>query len=691
MRAILQSEARECSLACLVMIGNHYGHDINLVEMRRVGSVSLKGTNLKQVINHAEKIGFSCRPLRLEMNEIKDLKTPCIIHWDLNHFVVLEKIKGNSLFIKDPALGSRVLSFEEVSEHFTGIAIEVTPNADFKPIKKKERISLIELLNSAIGLKKSLLIIFFIALCLEFITILIPQVTQWIVDGSLTSGDRELLLVAVIGGIIIVAVEFILRMARGWVGLILNQQLTLQWSSNLFNHLIRLPISFFEKRTLGDISSRFQSLSAVRTMITNGAIMVVLDGIMTMATLFMMTMYSVDLTILVVLSLMLYALLRLFFYYPLRRASEERIVLSARENSFFLETIRAIQPIKMFNLTALRLSSWKNMLADVQVRDVKTQKIILYFSSLNTLIFGVESMLLLYIGGISVIDKDITLGMLLAFIAYKNQFTNRASKVIDLGVEAKMLSLHSERLSDIALEDTEKNLFFGSDGSTDYTIELRNISFRYAEGEPWILNNISLKIEYGESVAITGKSGCGKSTLYKILLGILEPTEGDVFFGSKPLSKLGLYSLRDAVGTVMQDDRLLSGTILENITSFDPDLDLSYVEKVATIANIHDAINNLPMGYQTLISESGSGLSGGQKQRILLARALYKKPKILALDEATSHLDIYSEKHIVSELSHLGITVISIAHRKETILSMERVVRLNNGGIEKDSKILSSS
>lgn len=422
-------------------------------------------------------------------------------------------------------------------------------------------------------------------------------------------------------------------------------------------------------------------------MLTNGAVSVLLDGLVTVITVAMMLLYSPLLTCIVGSAVLLYALLRLAFYHPLRGASEERIVLSARENSYFLETIRTAMPIKLFNMTSARLACWQNMLADVQNRDLATQKMLLLFASLNTLVFGIEGMLLLYVGGMAVLDADLSLGMLLAFLAYKSQFTGRASKLIDLGIEISMLSLHAERLADIALEPIEPSAQLETDVRRIVpSVEFRDVSFRYAEGEPWIIRNLSLTIAAGEAVVIVGESGCGKSTLFKLMLGLLQPTDGEIRVGGIPVRQLGVEGLRSLIGTVMQDDHLLAGSLMENIACFDPQADQGEIEAAARQAHIHDTINQMPMGYQTLVTEMGNGLSGGQRQRLLLARALYKQPRILALDEATSQLDPLGEQWVTKALQQLRMTRISIAHRQETIALANRVIRLQNGAIVEDSR-----
>ena len=388
-----------------------------------------------------------------------------------------------------------------------------------------------------------------------------------------------------------------------------------------------------------------------------------------------------------VVAVLLYLIARFVFYRPLRDASEERIVLFGRENSYFLESIRAVVPIKQYGMTPWRVSNWRNRMADTQNRDVKTEKLKMIFSSVNTLIFGIESMALLYVGGMQVLSRELSLGMLLAFIAYKEQFTKRASSFIDLVIDIRMLGMHAERIAEIALEEPEDREF-GVERrqlkSLTGDIEFRNVSFRYSEHDPWILKDLSLTIPDGQSVAVVGPSGCGKTTVLKLLTGMLRPVSGEVFIGGVNIRTLHIDDIRRMAGVIMQDDQLLAGTLAQNITCFEPEVDWDRLRQAATQACIHDTIESMAMGYETLVSELGVSISGGQKQRILLARLLYRAPKIIVLDEATSHLDLESELHVVQALRSVPVTRVSIAHRPQTIALSERIVRIDQGKVAED-------
>ncbi len=692
MRITYQSESSECALASLAMVSIAHGLHIDLSDLRSRFPVSLKGATLQQLMAYAAALNFSSRPLRLEITELAQLQLPCILHWNLNHFVVLTKVARNHVVILDPAVGERRLKLDEVSRHFTGVALELTPNAEFEATDQRKKVALSALTGKVLGLKRSLFQVFAIALALQLFAIASPLLNQLVVDDAIATYDKDLLTVLVIGFAMLLLIQTLLGLARSWMVMALGMSLSLQWASNVFSHLVRLPVDFFEKRHLGDIVSRFGSVGAIQRTLTTSVIEAVLDGLMSVAALGMMLLYSPSLTAVVLAAVAAYGLLRWAAYRPFRDASAERLVVAARENTHFLESLRAIVPLKLFGREQERRARWQNLLIEVQNRDVRTAKMGIAFSTANTFIFGLENLVVLWLGAGLVMQTStsagsqgqavFTIGMLFAFISYKGQLTGRMSALINFVVDIKMLGLHAERLADIALTEPEKDT--APDHALDHLqprIELRNVSFRYGEGEPWILKDTSLMLEPGESVAIVGPSGCGKTTLLKIILGLRKPVEGEVLYGGLPVRQLGLQNYRRLIGTVMQEDTLLAGSIADNISFFDVRSDMARVERCAQLAAVHADIARMPMGYQTLVGDMGSALSGGQKQRVLLARALYKQPKVLALDEATSHLDIANEKLVTQALAKMQVTRIVVAHRPETIAGAQRVVVLQEGKV----------
>lgn len=676
---MLQTEAAECGPACLAMVASYHGHDVDLAGLRRKFSTSLKGVTLARLMAMAGQLGFTCRPLKLDMENLRQLKTPCLLHWDLNHFVVLNRVGKRRIVVHDPAYGIRELSWKEVSEHFTGVALELSPSADFAPVRERQAVSLRALTGRVRGLVPALAQILLLALALEVFALAAPFYLQWVLDQVMVSADHDLLSLLGLGFIGIAVFSALVTAVRSWAVTWLGATLNVQWASNLFGHLMQLPLGWFEKRHVGDIVSRFGSIQTIQRTLTTQFIGSLLDGLMSAVTLMVMALYSIWLTVLVVGLFLAYGVIRWMFFNPLRRANEEQIIYAARQQSELLESIRGAMPIKLANKQSERLSRYANATVSTANREIGIQRLGIAFTLSNQLMFGIGRVAMIWIAAKLALRNEFTAGMLIAFIAYADQFTSRAAGLIDKWVDFSMLKLHAERVADIALTAPEKMAEAVWSGSIpEASIELCNVSFRYVEGEPWILKDCSLRIEAGESVAIVGPSGCGKSTLAKIVLGLLQPSEGEVRFGGIDIRKLGLDNYRQWIGAVMQEDQLFAGSVADNISFFDPGTTSARVEAAARLAAIHDDISAMPMGYQSLVGDMGSSLSGGQKQRAILARALYRRPKLLVLDEATSHLDVERERLVNAAIQRLNITRIVIAHRPETVTAAGKIIHVGN-------------
>ena len=677
---ILQSEAAECGLACLAMVAGYHGHHMDLRSLRARFSVSLKGVTVAQLIKVAGELGLNTRPLRLEPEHLSGLKLPVILHWDLNHFVVLVAASRKGMTIHDPGKGIRHYSLEEFSKHFTGVALELSPSQHFQKQEKQDPIKVQQLIGGVRGLGKTLGQIFLLAAVLEVFALAAPLFMQLVVDQAIVTQDHDLLTVLGIGFLLLMLAQVGVTTLRSWVVLYLSTHLNLHMVTNLFRHLLRLPVRFFQNRHLGDVVSRFESLNVIQRTLTNQFIEAVVDGIMVIATLIMIAIYSTELCLVVCVAALLYGALRFALYRPLKQASEEQIICGARQHSNFLESVRGIQSIKLFNRQSHRQAQHENLVVDHFNAGIRVEKLQIAFQTLNKLLFGIENIVVVWIGAKLVLAGGFSVGMLFAFMAYKQQFTSRFSRLVENLIEFRVLTLHTERVADIAFAEAEpeESLDKVPVRRLGSHVEVRNLSVRYATSDPLVLNNLSFRIEEGESVAIVGPSGCGKSTLLKAMLGLIPATEGEILIGGVNLQRLGAQQYRDFIGTVMQDDELFAGTIGDNIAFFATEPDRERIETCALLASVHQDIMAMPMGYDTLIGDMGTVLSSGQKQRVLLARALYKQPRILFLDEATSHLDIDAEQRVNQAISQLNLTRIIIAHRPDTIASADRVIELSS-------------
>ena len=521
------------------------------------------------------------------------------------------------------------------------------------------------------------------SLFLEALVIATPLAFQLILDEVIVVDDRHLLVLVALGLGMILGFRALIDFVRSWSIMAAGATLTLQWKMSLFRHLIHLPLSFFERRHVGDLASRFMSLDVIQKTLTTGLISGLVDGLMSLGLIVMMWLYEPILAMLAVGVMVLYGITRAVAYRLYRTANEEAIIYAARENTHFIETLRGMPSIKALVIGDRRQAAWNNYLVDHVSAELRVQKLDLIFRTINTLLFGLDRIVIIYLGARSVLSGSLTVGMLVAFLAYKDQFSARIATMLDTFVKLTLLGLHGERVADIALAEPEKAvgpiapIIPGDDVAfpcRGVALSARAITFRYGDNEGQIIADFDFEVAPGECVAIVGPSGSGKTTLLKLLAGLLQPSSGTLLLDEVPVTAIGLERYRSQIGCVLQDDRLFAGSIAENIAGFSPSFDLEWVQQVARFAAIHEEILRMPMGYQTLVGDMGSSLSGGQMQRIVLARALYRKPRILLLDEATSHLDEDNERAINLAIRRLPITRVIVAHRRSTFEMSDRIV-----------------
>lgn len=682
---LLQTETTECGLACIGMVAGYYGSRTDMSALRARFSISLRGAGLAQLLQVAAEMELNSRPLSVQLDEISKLATPCLLHWQFDHFVVLKRASRKYVVVFDPAVGIRRLSISELSGVFTGVAVELWPAPGFKPKEDRQRLRLRTLIGKTRGVVPILAQIMVLALAMEVCGLVFPFFTQWVVDDVIVSSDRDLLTTLAIGFGMLLLFQQATAAVRGWIVMYLDTNVGLQWRGNVFAHLTRLPLDFFLRRHLGDIVSRFSAIDQIQKTVTTSFVTAILDGLMSIITLIMMFIYSWLLALIGLGALMLYVLVRWARYGALRTATESQIAANARQQSHFLESIRGIKAIKLFRREEDRKAKWMGLVVREINATIRTQQAQLLYETARGVLSGIERILVLWLGARMVMDGGFTVGALMAFVSYKDQFDSRITSLTDKLFEVRMLQLQGQRLSDIVL--TRPEIVRGHVDWTDEndrvpTIELRNVWFRYSQYEPYVLKNLSVTIPAGQAVAITGPSGGGKTTLLHLILGIHTPQKGQILIAGMGARKVGIDTIRGLVGTVTQDDVLFAGSIADNISFFDPRADLEWLQECARLAVIHDEILAMPMKYRTLVGDMGTVLSGGQKQRVLLARALYKKPKVLIMDEATSHLDSSLESLFVASVRSLKITRIIVAHRRETIASADRVVVLKGGSLD---------
>ncbi|WP_339890476.1 peptidase domain-containing ABC transporter [uncultured Alteromonas sp.] len=676
---ILQSEAAECGLACLAMVANFYGKGLSLFEMRERHAVSLKGLTIKDLMFISDHLEFNSRAVQLNLDELPELTLPAVLYWNFDHFVVLKEVKKGRFYINDPAIGERSFTIEQISKHFTGVALEIFPKNNFAPKKPKPAIRFNDLITGFNTFWKSISIIMGLSFVMQVFLLTIPFFAQISIDNILISEDTDFLIVLGIGFVFVSLFKSLAWLIRGYQVVELSAKLNLHVLSSVFRHLMGLPHEYFAKRHMGDVQSRFKSFEVISQTLTTDWVESIVDGIFLVFTLLIMALYSPLLASISMVSILVYYLSRRFTLQPYISKTNEAIICKAREDTLFLESLRGIVPLKNFGQESKRLSVWANAFVKSLNSNIGVQKTQIGYASLFQLTSGLEYILIVWLGITMVLDSTLTVGMLVALFAYQQRVSEHSKKLVDNWFEMKYLIVHFQRMSDILKSKQESHL----EGKLNYPLafehfKVERITYNYSSLEEPTLSDVSFEVKRGEIVCLVGPSGCGKSTLLKVMVGLIQPQRGQVSVDDVCINDIGLKNYRQQISAMMQEDSLFSGSLRDNITMFDPSPDTKHLHACCKVASIYNEIMNMPMAFSTLVGDMGNTLSGGQKQRILLARALYQSPKILFLDEATSHLDPIRERKVNRALKKLGITTIMIAHRKETIELADRVIDLNS-------------
>lgn len=676
---ILQDEIAECGHACVAMIGQYFGHQLGLSELRKRCATSAHGVTLRHIKQLLMQLNFSTRALRLPLEALKQLKTPAVLHWNMNHFVVLKKMTKNKAIIHDPAVGIRHLTLQELSQSFTGIALEIEPVITFETIREQKKLRVRDLMAFIPGQYRMLGLLLFLSLLTEILALLNPFFVQYATDQAIGSNTLSNVYTVAVGFLLCMMLLTLTDYTRNQLILFITTHFKACFSTNIFKHLLTLPTAFFEARHQGDIQAKFQSVEQIQTKISTDFVNIILDGLLLILNVVAMYCYSRFLTSIVLGILGLSILCRYLSYQSLKHRTAASIHLHAKMASFFLETLRVITPIKLFLKEETRFQTWYNGYIDALNADTLVTKQHILYRITHQGLMHIENVIVICVGIQLVLNHQFTLGMLIAFLTFRTQLVNKAFSFIQYIFDYRLISVQLSRLSDIIFQEPEpiqQKALIVVPHDIQGMVTVDNISFQYHPDDKPILKHISFHVSSGERVAIIGPSGCGKTTLLKILLGLLQPTEGKILIDNIPLLRLGTHYYRTFSAAVMQYDSLLSGSILDNITFFDDQIDIQQVHEACQLAQIHKTIEALPMGYETRVGEMGSSLSGGQRQRLLLARALYQKPRILFMDEATNHLDPKNESLINKALSSLNITQIMVAHRPETIRLADRVIQI---------------
>lgn len=688
---IRQSEVAECALACLCMISHWFGRGISLNECREQGMIMPRGVSLITLRQAAAELGYRSRALRVSLGELRAFSVPVILHWQLNHFVVLVRASRRSLLIHDPALGRRRVSWQEADAAFSGVVLELSPAFALTRVRKPVRLRLLDFARNLKGFWRAVAQVAALSLLLQLVLLLTPLYSQLVVDDALRSGDVDLL--AVLAGCfaLLVVLRVLVQLLRGWLMVVIGTQLAHGAGVALQQRLLQLRFDWFERRATGDVLSRFRSYRPVTDMLAQGAALVVVDGLMALLALLLMFVYSQSLALLVLTSTGLFVLFRCALYPSFRAAALAQVASNARQESQLLESLRGISTIKAFGMEAQRSERWQRRYVDELNEGLRLARLRLGFSNVETALFGLELVLVIYFGAHSVLAGTLTVGMLFALLAYRSQFVARMTALVDGLINLKALDVHLERLADIVLADRATPELQSSPepvtvppsvaAERPRRIHLQGVSYRHGRYDADVFSDIDLLIEPGTMVVISGASGAGKTTLAKVAMGLLPPLTGTVTLGNAWLQSHTLRSYRRASAAVLQDDRLFAGSVLQNISLFADQPDAEHAERLLALLGLAHSITAMPMGLDTPVGELGGGLSGGQVQRLMLARALYARPAYLFLDECTAQLDPASAQRVRQLLRSLDMTRLIISHDPAFVALADRAYELTPQGL----------
>jgi len=681
---IRQSTTTECGLAAVAMIAGYLGAKVDLVQLRRQFPAAGRGATLAGIARICRALRLSTRAIRCSLAEIGKLQTPCILHWQFDHFVVLKAVHRDHLLVHDPARGVVKVSRALAAEAFTGIALEVVRARGFRRARRPARLKLAGLMSLDFDGYRQFAAGMLLALVAETLLLTSPLYLQVTIDQVLVNGDRQLLNTLLAGFSGLLLFQIAASAMRQLTFQFLSHVTVFDTSARILHQLLQRSLTWFRSRDLGDVQQRMLAMRHVQEFIVHAAPALVIDVLFIVLITAVLMLYDPLLTLLVISVAATWCLWRAAILPTNLRFSQDIAITEATVQTHFLETLRASQTVKMLGGEAARESEWRSLFADATNARLRVGNLRILDSGVRQLLFNGLRLAVIYWLARSSLEGRMSVGMVSAFAAYLGMFVTRAGGIVDRVIDYRLLEVPLTRLEDIVFSDVQperhpKNLPLRRKQIMAQGIELHQVAFRYSSDEALVLRDCTCRIEGGSFVAIAGGSGSGKSTLLRLIAGVEEPGSGDLRIGGRRLAELDNSRFRRHTGTVFEDDCLMKGSIAENIALFAEDADPAAVRRAAVAAGIATDIEAMPMNYHTRIGDLGSSLSKGQSQRVLLARALYRQPSLLLLDEATSGLDRDSERHVIEALRRLDVTRIAVTHSDQMLQAAHQVFWLNNG------------
>ncbi len=680
---IFQMTALECGAACLSMILSYHGRKTKISECRDFCGVGRDGLTAQVITQAARQFGLRVKAYSLQPSEFKHLPLPAIIHWNFNHFMILERWSPRWVEVVDPGSGRRRLTAEEFDAGFTGVALTFEPGIQFECRSKVDKAAWRHYLKNILmipGSLGALTQIVLISLILQGLGLVMPFATKVIVDQILPLRLTGLMTILGLGLGMMVLSRVVVSYLRSALLIFLQARLDAQMMLGFFEHVLSLPLRFFQQRSSGDLLMRLGSNMMIRQVLTIQTMSIVLDGGFVLVYLGILLAWSPMFAFLALGAGIIQVVILLSTTRRIHDFTQRDLSAGAESQSYLVEALRGIATLKASGTEDRAFDRWSNLF--LKQMNISLQRS--HFSALVdtglTFLRTFSPLLLLWVGVIQIISGKLTLGNMFALTGIANMFLGPLTSLVSAGQQLQMVGANLERISDVIEAEPEQDKkVLSSRPRLKGQVELRNVHFRYDPNSPWVLRDVSLTIKLGQKVALVGRTGSGKTTLAMLLLGLYFPSEGEILFDGIPLQRFDLRILRSQFGAVLQESFQFNGSIRQNIAFCDPGISLERVVESARLAAIDKEIEAMPMGYESLLSEGGSGLSGGQRQRLSIARALAHQPVILLLDEATSHLDVVTESQVDKNLSSLSCTRIVIAHRLSTIRNSDLILVLDDG------------
>ena len=676
---LLQLGPTECGAACLAMILGYHGQHVSVAQCSEWLGLGRDGVTARAIAAAAQACGLRVKAFSLEPSAFNHVACPAIAHWGFNHFVVVERWSPDTVTLVDPASGRRRLSAAAFDAGFTGVVLTFAPEAHFRRRPRERRGLWRRYLMSMLPMRSVLVQIFLVSLAIQVIGLALPTVMSLLVDQVLPLGMASVMGVLGLGLLLLFATQLCAGYLRATLLLHLQVQQDTRLTRRLFEHLLSLPLRFFERRASGDLLARLSSHTIIRETLTSQMLSLVLDGALAVSYLMLLLIQAPLFGLIVAGVGVLHAALLIGTGRRMLEAMQHNLMAQAESQSAMIEALVGIASLKASGAEGRVFEHWSPLF----FKQVHTALQRDYLAALiDTALAALRVFVpigFLWGGAQWVMDGTMSLGTMLAYNAIAIAFLTPLGSLITNGQRLQLVGAHWERLADIWDTSPEQAAQSGATPKLKGQITLSHVSFRYAPQAPLVLHDISLSITPGQKVALVGRTGSGKSTLARLLLGLYEPTAGTLSYDGLALQQLNYHALRSQFGVVLQEPFAASGSIRHNIAFNDPALSFERVVEAARLAAVHDDIVRMPMGYETLLAESGGGLSGGQRQRLALARALATRPAILVLDEATSHLDAVTERQIDENINRLACTRIVIAHRLSTIRNADLILVMDEG------------